>query len=207
MGSGATFVFGYASLVDPGSASDTLGHDIAPELFRVARLAGWRRAWNVGSDRTSHPERTFLRVDGSEFNGVTAVLGLTPADGDACAGAVLPVRIEDLVRLDVRERNYDRVDVTGRVTWAGAPASRVVFAYVPRPAATARLREAVAGGREVNVRAGYVRLVEAAFTALGLLAQYRRSTPAVPFPVKELAVRIDAGRIAPGRAPATGDQA
>jgi cation transport regulator ChaC len=207
MGSGETFVFGYASLVDPKSASSTLGHDVAPDRFQVARLTGWRRAWNVGSDRTSHPERTFVRADGSEFTGVTAVLGLTPADGDVCTGAVLPVSTEDLARLDVRERNYDRVDVTGLVTWAGAPRSRVVFAYVPRPVATARLRAAVADGREVNVRAGYVRLVEAAFTALGLLAQYRRSTPAVPFPVEDLAIRIDPGRTGPGPAPATGDQA
>ena len=207
MGSGATFVFGYASLVDPESASSTLGHDVAADRFRVARLAGWRRAWNVGSDRTSHPERTFVRADGTEFTGVTAVLGLTPADGDVCAGAVLPVGTGDLARLDVRERNYDRVDVTGRVTWAGAPTSRVVFAYVPRPAATARLRAAVADGREVNVRAGYVRLVEAAFTALGMGAEYRRSTPAVPFSIEDLAIRIDAGRSTPGRAPKTGDQA
>jgi cation transport regulator ChaC len=201
MGTGA-FVFGYGSLVDPASASSTLGHDIAADRFRIAGLAGWRRDWNVGSDRTSHPERTFVRADGSEFTGVTAVLGLTPARAEICTGAVLPVTTDDLARLDMRERNYDRVDVTGRVAWAGAPTSRVVFAYVPRPTATARLRAAVAGGREITVRAGYVRLVEAAFTALGLLAQYRRSTPAVPFPVEDLAIRIE-----PRRSPATGDQA
>jgi hypothetical protein len=147
-----------------------------------------------------------VRADGSEFTGVTAVLGLTRADADVCAGAVLPVTTEDLKRLDVRERNYDRIDVTGAVTWNGAPPDRVVFAYVPRTAATARLRAAVTDGREVNVRAGYVRLVEAAFTAHGLLAQYRRSTPTVPFPVEELVVRIDPG-IAPRPAPATVDQA
>src|SRR5204862_7890641 len=36
-------VFAYASLVDPTSVRQTLGHDVEPV---PARLAGWRRRWS-----------------------------------------------------------------------------------------------------------------------------------------------------------------
>jgi hypothetical protein len=185
------FVLGYASLVSPASVRATLGHDIDPRQFSVARLAGWRRDWNVGSDHTSHPERTFLRDDGTAFTGVTAVLGVVPTDGAGCDGAVFPVTPADLARLDLRERNYDRVDVTGSVSWPGRPAGGVVFTYLPRAAAIQRLRAARTDGRPVRVRAGYLRLVEAAFTAIGRLDGYRRGTPTPPFPVEELRIAID----------------
>jgi cation transport regulator ChaC len=191
MASAPVLVFGYASLVSPASVSTTLGHEIDPGGFSVARLLGWRRAWNVGSDRTSHPERTLVRSDGTAFAGVTAVLGLVPADDSGCDGAVFAVTPDDLALLDVRERNYDRVDVTAAVGWPGKPAGCVVFTYVPRESAIERLRAAQSRGRPVRVRAGYLQLVETAFTAIGRLEVYRGSTSAPPFPVEELRIVVD----------------
>jgi cation transport regulator ChaC len=181
----ATYVFGYGSLVSPASVTATLGHD-GPG-FDVARLHGWRRAWNVGSDGESHPERTFVRPDGSVFGGITVVLGLIPADG-GCGGAVFGVTPADLALLDVRERNYDRVDVSDRVDWPARPAGCTVLTYLPRRRAVARLHRAVAGGREVVVREQYLRLVEDAFAATGRLDDYRRSTPAPEHPVEDLRI-------------------
>jgi cation transport regulator ChaC len=185
----ATFVFGYASLVSPASVRATLGHDA--DGFSPALLPGWRRAWNVGSDHTSHPERTFVRPDGSVFAGVVAVLGIVPAASGGCAGAVFRVSPADLGLLAVRERNYDRVDVTAAVGWPGRPAHCTVVTYVPRASAVSRLRAAATDGREVAVRAGYLRLVESAFAATGRLADYRRSTPVPPHPVEELRIVTD----------------
>jgi hypothetical protein len=188
MGDPPEFVFGYGSLVSPASAAATLGHDL--DGYAPARLAGLHRVWNVGSDGSSHPERAFLRTDGTIFPGVTVVLGLAPCDGgrdgcdgcDGCDGVVFGVSPADLDRLDRRERNYHRADVTGRVTWPGRPAPHLVWAYLPRAEATARLRS----GRDLRVRAEYVALVEAAFTAIGGLDGYRRGTPPPPAPVESL---------------------
>jgi hypothetical protein len=174
------FVFGYGSLAGPASAAGTVGHGIRGH--RPARLAGMRRAWIVGSDAESHPERTFLRADGSVFTGVSVVLGLEPAPGRHCTGAVLAVTATDLERLDLRERNYHRTDVTGRVSWPGRPSPHIVWAYLPRARATARLRS----GRELRVRAEYVAVVEAAFASMGALDDYRRGTPPPPVPVESL---------------------
>ena len=68
------FVFGYGSLVSPESIESTLRHGIDRSTVEYARLRGWKRSWNVGSDKRSHPERTFRLADGSEFDGVTVVL-------------------------------------------------------------------------------------------------------------------------------------
>lgn len=161
------FVFGYGSLVSAKSVASTLGRHLDLE---EAELRGWQRAWNVGSDKESHPERTFRLADGSEYEGLTVVLGIEP--GDRCAGSVFAVTEEDLALLDVRERNYDRIDVTDQVTWASRPESCTIYAYTPKNTAIAKIAAALAGHRRVNVRRGYVDIVGA--------------EPAIPYPIEEM---------------------
>jgi cation transport regulator ChaC len=170
------YVFGYASLVSPESVELTLGHEVDRSKVQEAELHGWSRAWNVGSDHESHPERTFLLADGRRFDGVTVVLGIERVPAGSCHGAVFPVDRRDLELLDVRERNYDRVDVTRDVTWPGKAPDCVVFTYVPHASAVSRLQDAIASGRPVNIRQGYADLVEGAFARLGRLELYRSTT-------------------------------
>jgi hypothetical protein len=182
------YVFGYASLVSPESVERTL--DAAPSEFHLASLAGWRRDWLVGSDRTSHPEREFVTADEATYDGVVVVLGIAEAAGADCGGAVFSVSPGDLSQLDVRERNYRRIDVTAGVSWLGKPAHCTVHTYVPLPRARERIELAVRRGRPVAVRAGYLALVEKAFRDQGRLAEFWASTPRPRFPVTELTVRL-----------------
>jgi len=165
---------------------DTLGHDV-DDRFGPARLAGWRRVWNVGSDEESHPERVVYRA-GERFHGVMVVLGIEPtASARPCDGAVFPATRYDLANLDIRERNYDRVDVTHEVSWPNKPADCEVHTYVPKPTAINRIGRAE-GVRPVVVRRGYFTLVEEAFTEAGQLDSYRETTPAPPYPIVDLIV-------------------
>jgi cation transport regulator ChaC len=164
------FVFGYGSLVSPESVALTLGHAIDRSAFAPAELRGWRRAWNVGSDKASHPERTFRLADGTVYDGLTVVLGLE--EGDSCAGAVFPVTEDDLALLDVRERNYDRVDVTDDIAWASRPDDCTIYTYTPKTTALEKIAVALAGRRRINVRRGYVDIVGA--------------TPDIPYPIEEM---------------------
>lgn len=163
-------MFGYGSLVSPDSVELTLRRPVDRSTFANARLRGWRPAWNVGSDKESHPERTFRLTDGTEYAGLTVVLGLEP--GDRCDGRVFAVAPDDLALLDVRERNYDRIDVTDQVTWASRPESCTIYAYTPKNTAIAKIAAALAGHRRVNVRRGYVDIVGA--------------EPAIPYPIEEM---------------------
>ena len=68
----------------------------------------------------------------------------TPAEprtyaDETCNGLVVRVDADELARLDWRERDYERTDVTDRIDLpAGVVASRV-YTYLPRPSAIACL--------------------------------------------------------------------
>jgi cation transport regulator ChaC len=200
------FVFGYGSLVSPGSVARTLGHEIDKDVFDQAILAGWTRRWNVGSDKESHPERTFHLDDGSEFRGLTVALGIEEDPDSRCCGAVFPVDPADLTLLDTRERNYVRIDVTDRVTWAGKPVHCVVYTYQPTDRAVERIDDARRTGRDIRVRDGYVRVVEQAFDSLGRLDTYRSTTPGPEFPVVVMSSTIDPILAPPRRSAASPSQ-
>ena len=177
------FVFGYGSLVSPESAASTLGRPVDRASVPYARINGWKRAWNVGSDQHSHPERRFVRPDGSEYTGLTVVLGLDEDPAATCDGAVFAVTEGELARLDVRERNYDRVDVTATVSWPGKPDGCVVNTYLPSAVAQRRLADALARQRPIAVRRAYRDLVSSVLVTI----------PAIPFPVEDLVAHNDRG--------------
>jgi cation transport regulator ChaC len=127
---GGTWVFGYGSLVAPDSLAATIGRHPHPGERSAARLAGFGRRWNYGS--------LHLRGDWSHEGvevqgGVVVSLGLTVADDEVCNGVIVKVTDVELERLDWRERDYQRTDVTDRLD---ASAAAVV------PAGARRLRQA-----------------------------------------------------------------
>lgn len=183
--SAAGHVFGYASLVAaPGT--------------RRARLPGHRRVWGVAMDNAvAIPGyKVYELPDGRRPPLAVAFLDLEPAPGDGHGvdGALLPVDADALAALDARERQYERVEVTGAVVadGDGPPPAGPVWTYVGRAPGRARVTAGRAGRAPVAVQRAYVDLVEAAFARLGAeaLARFRASTEAPPFPVLELA-RID----------------
>lgn len=167
-GDGHEWLFAYGSLV------------AARPHGAAATLAGLRRRWGVAMDnRRDLPGYKWYRLpDGRRPAAFVAFLDLRPATGGAVNGRCLPVDAAALRRLDARERNYVRVDVTARIP--AAPPGRV-WAYVGSAAGRARLRHAVAGGRALIDR-GYLIAVARAFDRLGAaeLAAFHASTDAPP---------------------------
>lgn len=173
------YVFGYGSLAAaPGTALADGGH--------VAALRGHRRRWGVAMDN----ERDLpgykwyrLRATGERPRAFVAFLDLVPGDG-VVNGLCLPVDATTLRRLDVRERNYDRVEVTDLVERDGgdgrAPAGRV-WTYVGSADGRGRLERGVRERRALVSRE-YLDDVEHGFRALGddALAAYRASTDPPP---------------------------
>jgi cation transport regulator ChaC len=155
-------LFAYASLVDPASASRTLGRRV--EAVTPARLGGWRRRWSQARDNISC-EKTFSRADGSS---PAYVLGLNvEPDPDGAAkppnGALLALSEPELERLDLREIRYDRVNVTELVeVEAGGFEFDTVIAYSAKPENFAP--EPPPGA---VVLTSYASSVERAFDALG----------------------------------------
>lgn len=178
------FVFGYGSLAAWLGVTPT--REVRDEGF-VADLTGYRRRWGVAMDnrRDLPGYKYYTASDGSRPGVCVAFLDIAPTDvyGDRVNGLCLPVDDVLLRRLDARERNYIRVDVSERVAAGGAR----VWAYVGREDSRRRLRTARAE-RTAVIDGGYLRTVQAGFAALGdeELARCRPSLAPDGLPVREL---------------------
>lgn len=183
-----TAVFAYGSLVDPRSASLTLGRQVVP---LPARLEGWQRRWSTFRDNL-RVEKTFALADGTVPPFIVG-LNLERRAGSRPSpnGALIEVTRSELERLDIRELRYERVDVTAMIDAEerfdrieAYTAKREHFAPEPPP-----------GG---VVIAAYVRALEAAFEALGPgeSAAFRESTE--PPQVEVVEATLIGDRIPPG---------
>lgn len=184
------WVFGYGSLVSPTSMSTTIDRPVAATDVAVAHLDGHGRRWNYGS----------LHLRGDWHHGGVAVkqglvvsLGLVVADSETCNGVIVRVTADELARLDWRERDYERTDVTEQIRLDdGICRDRAgrVMTYIPRPSAVERYEEA-RDRRQAGIRQSYWDLVSAAFGDLGgdHLARYE-ATPAPDVPVVDIALSM-----------------
>jgi hypothetical protein len=127
-----------------------------------------------------------LRADGSRPAVCVAFLDLLADDPSATTtGVCVPVDDAQLPIIDRRERNYERIDVTGCLGDGGPGA--VTWAYVGTPAGRGRLREARERGRAVISR-DYLERTRAAFAALGpaALAEFDAGASPGELPVWDL---------------------
>jgi cation transport regulator ChaC len=169
------FVFGY------GSLAGTFGEG------EPARLHGWRRAWGVAMDNTvTIPGyKRYLDPDGRRPAVCVAFLDVREEAGSWVNGVCVPVGPEELAALDERERNYDRVEITGAVP--GAPGR--TWTYVGREASRERYDTAMDAGRCVVARS-YARTVEHGFRALGEWDDFVATTDDERPPLRDLR-RVD----------------
>lgn len=191
-----TWVFGYGSLVSPTSLGSTLGR--SPERgvdFLAAECDGWERRWNYGHPMTGS---TYSGADVDRIDTVIA-LGVASVSGACMNGIIALVNDDELERLDRRERNYDRVDVTDGVRLLESGPwdhdNDRVITYVPRQSALDIYTEARDRGR-AGIEIRYWNLVNDAFDLLlpGEGDRYRATTPAPDVPVLDVS-RVDPPRV------------
>lgn len=146
------FVFGYGSLASHGIGSPV-------------RLEGYRRVWGVAMDNrmTIPGYKYYLRADGRRPEVFVAFLDIVAEAGAATDGVLFSFDDATLSALDRRERNYDRIDVTGAVSEARG----TVWAYRGNSAGRERLRLGILDGAAVIDR-GYRDGVRAGFAAAGI---------------------------------------
>ncbi|MES1192909.1 MAG: gamma-glutamylcyclotransferase family protein, partial [Solirubrobacterales bacterium] len=155
------YIFGYASLV------------AAPAAARAV-LRDHRRVWGVAMDNTVEVPgyKAYALPDWSRPALAVAFLDLEEADGAEVEGALLAVDAAGLAALDMRERQYERVDVTARID---PSPDGIVWTYLGRAPGRARVAAGRAGTTGIAIQRSYVELVESAFAAWGedALARYR----------------------------------
>jgi cation transport regulator ChaC len=174
-------VFGYASLLT----------DMRREEEELCRLHGYRRSWNVATDNSLTLGRYKIYRDpatGRQPPVFVTFVNLVPDGEAAVAGVLFAVTPAQLAELDLRERNYERRDVSAEIS---DTVDGPVWCYFGTAEAEARYRQGAASERAVISRAYYER-VRDGFAACGAaaLASFQASTEEPRVPIVELE-RVD----------------
>ena len=183
-------VFGFGSLVDAARLRVFLGRDNLD--VQVVTLRGYRRRWNVATDNLRTFSRYKYYIDpktGERPPVFVTFLNIVPDPDSAITGVLFPVDDELLLKLDRRERNYQRVDVTEHIE---QPVDDTVLTYIGLPEAITRFKQGYAQGQAV-IRRDYYELVTAAFGAIGpdeLQAFHATTDLPDKLPLRDL-VRVD----------------
>jgi cation transport regulator ChaC len=182
------WVFGYGSLVDPSSFGATIGRELQPGIdFHAAEVSGFGRRWNYG---VLHGAAKGVGRDGSAVAYTRVALGVVSAVAESVNGVVGRVEQDELARLDLRERHYDRVDVSEVARVGGDErVDGAIVIYVPRPEAIEHYERARDRGTAA-IEQRYWDLVDRAFAAFGEEARvrYHGTTPAPDVPVLPLTI-------------------
>lgn len=182
------YVFGYGSLARGG-----IGGSPAPGR-RPCRLNGYRRAWTVAMDNglTLPGYKYYVDPrDGSRPALFVTFLNLSPAEGHAVNGTAFAVTAAEIALLDDRERNYERIEVTGMLS---EPIGGRVWSYIGTRAARERFEEGRRLGRAA-VSTRYIEDVRSSFRSAGdaALREFDASTDPPACPIADLR-RVDVGR-------------
>jgi cation transport regulator ChaC len=183
------YVFGYGSLLERPRGRD--GGTEAPAGPWPAELRRYRRTWNVAMENSRTIPGYKYYVDeatGKRGDWFVTFLNVVPDPGSAVNGVVFAVTDEVLVELDGRERNYDRVEVSGQLSPA---MDGRAWVYVGSAAAVQRFEDGYRAGRAVVPRRYYQRVIDD-FAAMGqsALRTFEQLTDPPPCPVVDLR-RVD----------------
>jgi hypothetical protein len=177
-------VFGYGSLVFDLSFAPT--REPAAEGF-VCDLVGFRRGWDIAMDNAVTIPGYKYYVDARSRRRpdvCVTFINLYPDRNAAVNGVAVPMSEEELLRLDERERNYERVEVTDGIR---PPPTGRVWTYRGDEEARERYRRASASGGAVVSREYYAAVL-ASFRELGdaEMERFWRSTDQPACPLADL---------------------
>lgn len=129
---------------------------------------------------------------GQRFDGFVAFLNVYPAPNAQILGILFAVNDQEIQRLDQRERNYQRLEISQCLTMPpntaqNFPPSWSAWVYRGLDAAEQRYRQGVAVGK-IAIAQPYADTVAAAYTSLGpaALQNYQSTTDPPPIPILPL---------------------
>ena len=179
------YVFGFGSLVALAELARYLGRaPLAPGEYALCSLLEYRRRWDIARDNAADlPGRPhyICAESGARLDVFVTSVNIGPHVGARVNGVAFRIGEADIARLDHREGNYDRIEVSGQID-REIPGR--VWAYRGSAIAEARYRQGVAAGTAVVSRQ-YHDIVTDAFASHGddFLDAYHASpdAPEVPF--------------------------
>ena len=112
----SNFVFGYGSLVNVQNLEQYLQRELQPDLdYVICSLENWQRCWNVAMDNSIDlPDYKYYRDRQTKerLKVFVTFLNVRPCLDKIVRGILFCVSDAELKNLDLRERNYQRIEIT-----------------------------------------------------------------------------------------------
>ncbi len=186
------FIFGYGSLVDIENLKKYFGRDLTPSLdFIYCGLKDFHRCWNIAMNNSVDLPDYKYYIDqqtGNRPEGFVTFLNIRPCPGDNVTGILFRVSDQELQRLDKRERNYRRIDVTHLID---TPIQGQAWVYIGLDEAEKRYQKGLKQNTAM-VSQNYFDSVYNAYLSLGneALSNYFATTDELRVPIFNLEMRI-----------------
>lgn len=189
-------IFGYGSLVNIKHLQAYLGRPLSPDKdFWFCRLHNYRRCWTAAMDnRLNVPGYKYYvarqsgdrptHTPAQRLDGFVTFLNIRSCPETTITGIVFEVSSQELVRLDQRERNYRKVDVTNLID---VPMPDKVYAYIGLAEAEQRYQRGLKS-KNAMISQDYYDLVYGAYESLGTeaLTDYLNTTDSPVIPIVAL---------------------
>jgi hypothetical protein len=120
-----SYIFGYGSLIIPESVTKSLGRHIDKEDISLVEVNDFTRLWRL-------VVQVIVNYDGNERPVNAVFLDIQKLPGKIINGSLIEVSEEDLNNLDIREKQYDRIDITESVT-SRLQGQYRIFTYTGKP--------------------------------------------------------------------------
>lgn len=102
------YVFGYGSLISPISASLTLGRVVNAADMLPAEIITYTRLWGCVIEVYLSNQERYIPIN-------AAFLDIQEKSGSSANGFLIGISQSELEKMDIRERQYERIDVTDMV--------------------------------------------------------------------------------------------
>ncbi|MGD1920057.1 MAG: gamma-glutamylcyclotransferase family protein [Pleurocapsa sp.] len=183
------FVFGYGSLVNVKNLEQYLKRQLKQNNdYTICSLYNFQRCWNVAMDnKVDLPEYKYYRdrFTNKRINGFVTFLNIRPYSDRIISGILFRVSHKELRKLDLRERNYQRIDITNQLNIQVQNA----WVYIGSQEAKQRYQKGLSQGKAV-IAQDYYNSVENAYRSLGekQWANYIATTDKPSLPITDLEV-------------------
>jgi hypothetical protein len=105
------YIFGYQSILAPGSLATSVHIDPRDHQFVPARLKGYARCWNATRNFRTNAAKRYVHTDDWRAADRVAFATLAESQANSVNGICWRIPSERLPDLDFREQGYNRIEV------------------------------------------------------------------------------------------------
>lgn len=102
------YIFGYGSLINPFSASMTLGRSLSKNDIICIEIKNHIRIWDIVVNVLLNQSNILIPMN-------ALFLDIRESVGKITNGVLIKVKKKDLEKMDIREKQYERIDVTKNI--------------------------------------------------------------------------------------------